>query len=162
MLLGQPSTWRTDFVIFTYNFSTEFRKLGCVNRIRQNKEEPNMCRLFLYVPIQFRTNNITANNFQHAFDNAKRVMESYKDIVNDPFISVPLVNDAQTFDAKRSDSLYKNLRTYGYVDSINTIYEGYWTFKMYDFILRTDIGKYFVRNFYLLAFLYLFHKMIFQ
>ncbi|CAF4078946.1 unnamed protein product [Rotaria sordida] len=25
MLLGQPSTWRTDFVIFTYNFSIEFR-----------------------------------------------------------------------------------------------------------------------------------------
>ncbi|CAF5079020.1 unnamed protein product, partial [Rotaria sp. Silwood1] len=58
MLLGEPSTWRTDFVIFTYNFSSEFRKLGCVNRLRQNKEEPSMCRLFLYVPIQFRTKNI--------------------------------------------------------------------------------------------------------
>ncbi|CAF0812581.1 unnamed protein product, partial [Rotaria sordida] len=48
MLLGQPSTWRTDFVIFTYNFSIEFRKLGCVNHIRQDKEEPSICRLFLY------------------------------------------------------------------------------------------------------------------
>ncbi|CAF5112324.1 unnamed protein product, partial [Rotaria sp. Silwood1] len=52
---------------------------------------------------------------------------------------VPLVNVKETFDAKRSESLYENLRTYGYIDSINAIYEGYWTFKMYDFILRTDI-----------------------
>ncbi|CAF4159482.1 unnamed protein product, partial [Rotaria sordida] len=64
MLLGQPSTWRTDFVIFTYNFSIEFRQLGCVNHIRQDKEEPSICRLFLYVPVQFRTKNITNNNFQ--------------------------------------------------------------------------------------------------
>jgi len=141
MLLNQPATWRTDFVIFTYNFTTEFRRLGCVNRLRQNKEEPSICRLFLYVPIQFRTKNITENNFQHAFDNAKQVMASYKDM-NDPFISVPIVTDAQTFDANRSESLYANLRTYGYIDSINSIYEGYWTFKMYDFVLRTDIGKF--------------------
>ncbi|CAF4918381.1 unnamed protein product, partial [Rotaria sp. Silwood1] len=45
MLLGEPSTWRTDLVIFTYNFSSEFRRLGCVNRLRQNKQEPSMCRL---------------------------------------------------------------------------------------------------------------------
>jgi hypothetical protein len=141
MLLNQPATWRTDFVIFTYNFTTEFRRLGCVNRLRQNKEEPSICRLFLYVPIQFRTKNITENNFQHAFDNAKQVIASYKDM-NDPFISVPIVTDAETFDANRSESLYANLRTYGYIDSINSIYEGYWTFKMYDFVLRTDIGKF--------------------
>ncbi|CAF3342728.1 unnamed protein product [Rotaria sp. Silwood1] len=146
MLLGEPSTWRTDLVIFTYNFSSEFRRLGCVHRLRQNKEEPSMCRLFLYVPIQFRTKNITDNDFQHAFDDAKRVIESYKDI-NDSFIGVPLVNDKETFDAKRSESLYENLRTYGYIDSINSIYEGYWTFKTYDFILRTDIDVFIYRHF---------------
>ncbi|CAF5121762.1 unnamed protein product, partial [Rotaria sp. Silwood1] len=59
--------------------------------------------------------------------------------MNDSFIGVPLVNDTETFDEKRSKSLYENLRTYGYIDSINSIYEGYWTLKMYDFILRTDI-----------------------
>ncbi|CAF3740625.1 unnamed protein product [Rotaria sordida] len=146
MSLGQPSTWRTDFVIFTYNFSIEFRQLGCVNRIRQDKEEPSICRLFLYVPVQFRTKNITNNNFQHAFDDAKRVMKSYKDM-NDSFIGVPLVTDTETFDAKRSESLYKNLRSYDYTDSINVIYEGYWTFKMYDFILRTDIDVFIYRHF---------------
>lgn len=67
-------------------------------------------------------------------------MTSYKDL-NDTFVSVPIVTDAQTFDSKRSESLYNDLRTYGYTDSINTMYEGYWTFKMYDFIVRTDIGK---------------------
>ena len=143
MLRGQPPTWRTDFLVFTYNFSTEFRSLGCVNRIRQNKEEPSMCRLFLYIPIQFRTKNVTDTHFQHAFDNAKQVMASYKDM-QDPFISVPIITDAETFDAQRSESLYVNLRTYGYIDSINSIYEGYWTFKMYDFILRTDIGMFMI------------------
>ena len=140
MLLSQPATWRTDFIIFTYNFSSEFRSLGCVNRVRQNKEETSLCRLFLYVPVQFRVPNVTDNDFQNAFNNAKNVMASYKDM-NDTFVGVPLVNDTETFDPNRSKSLYDNLRQYGYVDSINTIYEGYWTFKMYDFVLRTDIGK---------------------
>jgi hypothetical protein len=143
MLRYQPATWRTDFVIFTYNFTTEFRSLGCVNRLRQNKKEPSICRVFLYVPVRLRTKNITNNNFQYAFDDAKQVMASYKDM-NDPFIGVPIVTDAKTFDAKRSESLYENLQTYEYLDSINSIYEGYWTFKMYDFILRTDIGKFII------------------
>ncbi|CAF1496172.1 unnamed protein product, partial [Rotaria sordida] len=117
-----------------------------VNHIRQDKEEPSVCRLFLYVPVQFRTKNITNNNFQHAFDDAKNVMKSYKDM-NDSFIGVPLVTDTETFDTKRSESLYENLRSYGYTDSINVIYEGYWTFKMYDFILRTDIDVFIYRHF---------------
>ncbi|CAM2722764.1 unnamed protein product [Rotaria socialis] len=146
MLLSQPATWRTDFIIFTYNFSSEFRSLGCVNRIRQNKEETSLCRLFLYVPVQFRLPNVTDNNFQNAFNNAKAVMASYNDM-NDAFIGVPLVNDTKTFDSNRSKSLYDNLRQYGYIDSINAIYEGYWTFKMYDFVLRTDIDVFIYRHF---------------
>ena len=140
MLRGQPSTWRTDFVIFSYNYSAEFRALGCVNRIRQNKEEPSICRLFLYVPVQFRTKNVTDNNFQRAFDDAKNVAKAYNDNV-EQMVLLPNTNDPITFDIKRSESLYANLRNYGYIDSINTLYEGYNTFKMYDFVLRTDIGK---------------------
>ena len=56
-------------------------------------------------------------------------------------VTIPVVNDTQSFDANRSQSLFDNLRSYGYVDSINTVYEGYSTFKMYDFVLRTDIGE---------------------
>lgn len=140
MLRGQPATWRTDFVIFSYNFSAEFRSLGCVNRIRQNKEERSICRLFLYVPVQFRTKNVTDNNFEHAFDDAKKVAKSYNDSI-EQMVLLPTINDPITFDIKRSESLYANLRNYGYIDSINTLYEGYNTFKMYDFVLRTDIGK---------------------
>jgi len=140
MLRGQPSTWRTDFLIYTYNFSADFRSLGCINRIRQNKEEPSVCRLFIYVPIQFRTKNVTDNNFQYAFDDAKNIAKRYNDNL-EQMVILPMINDPKTFDIKRSESLYVNLRQYGYVDSINTLYEGYNTFKMYDFVLRTDIGK---------------------
>jgi len=140
MLRGQPPTWRTDFIIFSYNYSTEFRSLGCVNRIRQNKQEPSICRLFIYVPIQFRTKNVTNNNFEHAFDNAKLMAKIYNDSL-EQMITIPRTNESETFDPKRSELLYDVLRTYGYIDSINTLYEGYSTFKMYDFVLRTDIGK---------------------
>jgi hypothetical protein len=140
MLRGQPPTWRTDFLIYTYNFSADFRSLGCINRIRQNKEEPSVCRLFIYVPIQFRTKNVTDNNFQYAFDDAKNIAKRYNDNL-EQMVILPMINDPKTFDIKRSESLYVNLRQYGYVDSINTLYEGYNTFKMYDFVLRTDIGK---------------------
>ena len=140
MLRSQPVTWRTDFVIFTYNYSAEFRELGCVNRIRSTKEEPSMCRLFLYIPIQFRTPNVTNNNFEHAFAAAKSVAKAYNDSV-EQMVTVPMLADIATFDAKRSQQLYNVLRAYGYIDSINSIYEGYNTFKMYDFVLRTDIGN---------------------
>ena len=140
MLRGQPSTWRTDFIIFTYNFSAEFRSLGCVNRIRPNKEEPSVCRLFLYLPVHLRTKNLTDNNFQHAFNPAKDLAKIYNDTI-EKMVTIPVTSDNKTFDAKRSESLYVNLRTYGYIDSINSIYEGYNTFNMYDFVLRTDIGE---------------------
>lgn len=140
MLKSQPKHWRTDFLIFSYNYSAEFRSLGCVNRIRKNKEEPSICRLFLYVPVQFRLGNVTNNNFLHAFDEAKRVAKYYNDTIEE-MVTIPMVNDSTTFDQARSEDLFQNLRNYGYIDSINSIYEGFQTFKMYDFVLRTDIGK---------------------
>ncbi|CAF1083831.1 unnamed protein product [Rotaria sp. Silwood1] len=146
MLRDQPPTWRTDFLIFTYNFSAEFRSLGCINRIRQKKEEPSVCRLFLYVPIQFRTKNVTDNNFEHAFDHSKNLAKIYNETLEE-MITIPKINDPVTFDAKRSELLYNILRTYGYIDSINTIFEGYNTFKMYDFVLRTDIDVFIYRHF---------------
>ena len=140
MLRGQPRTWRTDLVIFSYNFSAELRTLGCVNRIRQNKEEPSICRLFLYIPVRLRTQNNTDNNFEHAFDDAKKLANIYNDSV-EQMVMLPMTSDSKTFDLKRSESLYVNLQDYGYVDSINVLYEGYNTFKMYDFVLRSDTGK---------------------
>jgi hypothetical protein len=140
MLRSQPPTWRTDFLIFTYNFSAEFRSLGCINRIRQNKEEPSICRVFLYVPIQFRAKNVTENNFEKAFDEAKKLAKVYNDSL-EQMVTIPKINDPEVYDAQRSELLYNILQAYGYIDSINTLYEGYHTFKMYDFVLRTDIGK---------------------
>jgi hypothetical protein len=140
MLSSQPPTWRTDLVIFTYNFSAEFRSLGCVNRIRQTNDEPSICRLFLYIPIRFRTANMTNNLFEHAFDNAKGIARHYNDSI-EKMITIPMVNDSETFNPQRSEELFNQLQSYGYIDSINSIYEGYRTFQMYDFVLRTDIGN---------------------
>lgn len=140
MLLGQPRSWRTDLVIYSYNFSAELRTLGCVNRIRQNKEEPSICRLFLYIPVRSRTQNNTDNNFEHAFDDAKKLAKIYNENV-EQMVMLPMTSDSKSFDLKRSESLHVNLRDYIYVDSINVVYESYNTFKMYDFVLRSDTGK---------------------
>ena len=141
MLLGQPTNWRTDFVIYSYNYSQEFHRLGCVNRRRTNKEEESICRYFLYVPIRFRFLNVTDDDYKTAFDGAKAVLNSYGHPQDTPIVTLPLVWDNQTYDRARSKLLYSHLRSYAYVDSINTIYEGYRTFETYDFVLRTDIGK---------------------
>ena len=140
MLRGQPPNWRTDLVIYSYSFSAELRSLGCVNRIRQNKEEPSICRLFLYLPIAYRTNNMIENNFEHAFDQAKNLAKVYNDNI-DQMVTVPDAKNSNTSDVKRSQILHATLRNYEYADSINIIYEGYSTFKMYDFVLRSDSGK---------------------
>lgn len=153
--MSQPKNWRTDFIIFSYGFSKDLRTLGCVNRIRTNKEEKSICRLFFYVPIHLRTKQMTSNRFEKAFEEAKRTMILLK-TENEPIVTLPMIDDPQTFDSKKSESLFVNLKNYGYIDSINSIYEGYSTFKMYDFVLRTDIGKFRVLSCILICFLSLF------
>lgn len=140
MLKSQPSNWRTDLLVFTYNFSADFRSLGCVNKIRQNKEEPSLCRVFIYLPVQFRTINLTNNSFEHAFDDAKVLAKHFNDST-EPMVTIPIVNDTKSFSPERSEALFKHLSTYGYIDSINVMYEGLPTFKLYDFVLRTDMGN---------------------
>lgn len=140
MLRGQPPNWRTDLVIYSYSFSAELRSLGCVNRLRKSKEEPSICRLFLYLPVAQRTDIMIENNFEHAFDEAKNLSKAYNENI-DEMVMVPDVKSSTSSDVERSKMLYTVLKDYGYVDSINAIYEGYFTFKMYDFVLRSDSGK---------------------
>ncbi|CAF3350277.1 unnamed protein product [Rotaria socialis] len=146
MLRDQPPTWRTDFLIFSYNLSIEFQRLGCVNHIRKTKDEPSVCRLFLYVPIQFRVKAVTENNYQHAFDHIRDFSKTTNQKIEE-IVTLPKTNDPMIYDVRRSENLYTHLRTYGYIDSINTIFEGYKTFKMYDFVLRTDIDVFIYRHF---------------
>ena len=44
-------------------------------------------------------------------------------------VTLSKTNGSEIPVGNRSESLYNNLRTYGYIDSINTIYEDYHTFK---------------------------------
>ena len=48
---------------------------------------------------------------------------------------------------RRSETVYDRLKNYRYVDSINIIFEGYSTFQMYDYILRTDIDVFLTKQF---------------
>ncbi|CAF0768936.1 unnamed protein product [Didymodactylos carnosus] len=141
MMLDEPDKWRTDLVIFTYKFSAAFKSLNCINEIRKDVNEPPRCRIILYIPITLRNDNNTKNNFENAFADERTSQN------NTSILTIPHVFNKETFNNDRSISLYRNLRTYGYIDSINAIYEGYSTFQMYDYVLRTDIDIFITRNF---------------
>ncbi|CAF4429365.1 unnamed protein product, partial [Adineta steineri] len=89
--------------------------------------EPPRGRIFLYLRISNRKINSVTNHQTIFVDTNK------KELFN---INIP-----------RSTLLYRHLSTYGYIDSVNIIAEGYPTFKYYDFILKTDIDVFITKQF---------------
>jgi hypothetical protein len=119
MMKDESSLWRTDLIIYTDNYTSNLRQLGCIYyQIRINRQEPPQCRVFPYKRIRFR-----------------RVEEETENYVY------------QQFDRHRSLLLTKHLQNYDYLDSINIIAECYPSFAMYDYILRTDIDVFLTKNF---------------
>lgn len=120
MMKTESEYWRTDFLIYTGNYSVALQQLGCVlNQKRQDHLEPPQCRIFLYLRLTNRTMNSskTKNIFY----------------INDT------MKDFYQIDLRRSVLLTDLMQTYGYVDSVNIIAEAYPTFAYYDFVLKTDI-----------------------
>ena len=121
MMKDEPLLWRTDLLIYTDNYTSNLRELGCsFHQIRFDRHEPPQCRVFPYKPVRFRSAEDSNNpeNYLH-----------------------------QQFDKDRSKLLTQHVRNYEYLDSINIISECYPSFSMYDYILRTDMDVFLTKNF---------------
>ncbi|UJR27808.1 hypothetical protein I4U23_009077 [Adineta vaga] len=118
MMMNESTLWRTDIIVYANKYTSVFKKLGCLyEKIRLDSKEKPQCRIFPYIRIKDRTSN-------------HDVSSKY-----------------QIIDTQRSQTLYDQLRSYGYIDSINTVFEFKTTFLMYDFILRTDMDCFLTENF---------------
>ncbi len=117
MMTNESALWRTDLIVYASEYTPFFKQLGCVyDQIRTNSKEKPKCRLFPYVRIKNRASNHEPSS------------------------------KYQNIDKKRSQTIYQHLRTYGYIDSINTVLEYNTSFFMYDFILRTDMDCFLTHN----------------
>jgi len=124
----ESKDWRTDFIIYTGNYSSSLQELGCIlNRKRLDNIEQPQCRVFLYLRLTYRHKNSTT--------------QQQTILVDDN------VKDLFQIDTQRSLLLYEQLKTYGYIDSVNIIAEAYPTFQYYDFILKTDIDVFITKQF---------------
>jgi hypothetical protein len=125
---NESTDWRTDLLIFTGKYSFTLRQLACqLNRIRQNQSEMPRCRVFLYCRLSNRLINTHTQQQMILIDEKYRL-------------------DFQ-IDRKRSKRLYRQIRHYEYIDSVNIIAEGYPIFSFYDFILKTDMDVFLTRPF---------------
>jgi hypothetical protein len=118
MMNNESSLWRTDFIVYASEYESIFKNLDCVyDQIRTTSEEKPQCRIFPYIRIKNRVST------------------------HDPS------SKYQIIDKQRSQLLYTNLRNYGYIDSINTVFEYNLSYLIYDYILRTDLDCFLTRNF---------------
>jgi hypothetical protein len=118
MMINESSLWRTDLIVYASEYVSFFTNLDCVyNEIRLNSEEKPKCRVFPYTRIK---------------DRASKHEPSSK---------------YQIIDSQNSKLIYQHLRTYGYIDSINTVFEYDKSYFMYDYILRTDMDCFLTYNF---------------
>jgi hypothetical protein len=118
MMINESSLWRTDLIVYTTIYESIFKDLNCVhNQVRINAEEKPLCRVFSYIRIKDRKSK------------------------HEPATNYQIINE------KRSQLLHSYLSNYGYVDSINTVWEYYHSYSMYDYILRTDLDCFLTSNF---------------
>ncbi|CAF4563283.1 unnamed protein product, partial [Rotaria sp. Silwood2] len=118
MMTFESPLWRTDLIVYANQYVSLFKDLDCVyDQIRIDSKENPKCRVFPYVRIKDRQSKHEPSS------------------------------KYQIIDKKNSQSLYEHLRTYGYIDSINTVFEYYLSFSMYNFILRTDMDCFLTNNF---------------
>lgn len=118
MMINESSLWRTDLIVYATIHEELFKNLDCVyNEIRLNAEEKPKCRVFPYIRIKDR-------------ESKHETSSKY-----------------QTIDKQRSQILFQHLKNYGYIDSINSVYEYNSSYSMYNYILRTDLDCFLTENF---------------
>lgn len=137
MIQYEFTHWRTDLIVFVNNdiklFSDDkffFNELNCSfsNRRRSRNDKP-MCTLINFISLSKRNNTMNQtfiNNDEH-YDYLLRKVDIFSD---NPENLAPFYNLAG-----------KNLKTYGYSDSILMAFDGYKYFKEadFDFLVRTDM-----------------------
>jgi len=124
----ESNQWRTDFIIFTEQYSLSLKQLGCIlNQIRRNNDEQPKCRVFIYLRLSSREIN--------------PLTKQQKILINDSEKNFFHIN------IPRSILLYNHIRTYQYIDSVNIIAEGYPIYSYYDFILKTDLDVFLTKQF---------------
>lgn len=118
MMTVESPLWRTDLIIYTFEYAPLFKQLGCIfNEKRQNPSEPPKCRVFPYMRVK------------------------------DRYAQHQLSSIHQTIDKTRSIQIHHYLKSYGYIDSINTVFEYRSSYDIYDFVLRTDMDCFLTKNF---------------
>jgi hypothetical protein len=128
MMKYESKQWRTDFIIYTGQYSSSLQQLGCIlNQIRTNNTEQPQCRIFLYRRLSDRQ----INSLTH-----QQII-----LIDDR------IQDLFQINISRSISLHEQLKTYSYIDSVNIIAEAYPTYEYYDFILKTDIDVFITTQF---------------
>ncbi|CAF2964007.1 unnamed protein product [Rotaria sp. Silwood2] len=128
MMKYESKNWRTDLIIYTGEYPLSFQQLGCIlNQIRINNTEQPQCRVFLYLRLSKR--EISPLTQQQTI----LTNQGKKELFN--------------INTQRSIQLYKQIKQYEYIDSVNIIAESYPTFEYYDFILKTDIDVFITTQF---------------
>ncbi|CAF3017291.1 unnamed protein product [Rotaria sp. Silwood2] len=128
MMKYESKNWRTDLIIYTGEYSSSFQQLGCIlNQIRINNTEQPQCRVFLYLRLSMREISSLTQKQTILANQGK------KELFN--------------INTQRSIQLYKQIKQYEYIDSVNIIAESYPTFEYYDFILKTDIDVFITTQF---------------
>ncbi|CAF0832434.1 unnamed protein product [Rotaria sp. Silwood1] len=128
MMKYESKNWRTDLIIYTGEYSSSFQQLGCIlNQRRLNNTEPPQCRVFLYLRLSKR--EISSLTQQQTILTNQGKKELFD------------------IDSQRSILLYKQIKSYEYIDSVNIIAESYPTYKYYDFILKTDVDVFITTQF---------------
>ncbi|CAF0832096.1 unnamed protein product [Rotaria sp. Silwood1] len=118
MMTYESSLWRTDLIVYANEYVSLFKDLDCTyDQIRNDSKEKPKCRVFPYIRIKDRQSKHEPSSKYQFIDN------------------------------QNSKLLHEHLRTYGYIDSINTVFEYYLSFSMYDYILRTDMDCFLTHNF---------------
>ena len=128
MMKYESKNWRTDLIIFTEKYSPVLQQLGCIlNQIRLDNIEQPQCRVFLYLRLSKRQINSLTQHQTVLIDTNKK--------------------DLFQIDIQRSVLLYKHIKTYEYIDSVNIIAESYPIYEYYDYILKTDIDVFITKPF---------------
>lgn len=118
MMTFEPASWRTDLIVFTNKNVQMFKDLDCLyDQVRLNSDEKPKCRIFSYTRVKDRNNNHEPSS------------------------------KYQTIDKNTAKLVFEQLKSYGYIDSINSVFEYYPSFSIYNYILRTDMDCFLTNNF---------------